>query len=110
MILHKAIPAAGILAVVAVLLGARQSGPSTMDIPQPREAATSLPARPVSLDETAKAALEIPNLHSVLISRRGELILERYSKGIQATRLANIKSVSKSVMSALVGIAIDRGV
>ena len=50
----------------------------------------------------------MPRLHSLLVSRRGELLLERYFNGTRATRLANIKSASKSVISALVGIAIER--
>jgi CubicO group peptidase (beta-lactamase class C family) len=63
----------------------------------------------LSLDPASKAADEIPRVHSLLISHHGELLLERYSKGIQPTRLANIKSVSKSVIAALVGIAIGKG-
>ena len=55
------------------------------------------------------AALDMPRLHSLLVSWRGEVILEQYGKGITPTRLANVKSVSKSVISALVGIAIDEG-
>ena len=39
----------------------------------------------------------------------GELLLEEYFNGASAARKANVKSVSKSVMSALVGIAIERG-
>ena len=50
----------------------------------------------------------MPRLHSLLVSWRGDLLLERYYNGARATRLANIKSASKSVISALVGIAIDR--
>jgi CubicO group peptidase (beta-lactamase class C family) len=37
------------------------------------------------------------------------LIVERYFNGARPTRPANIKSASKSVISALVGIAIERG-
>ena len=48
------------------------------------------------------------NLRSLLVSWHGELILERYFHGTSPTRPANIKSASKSVISALVGIAIDR--
>ena len=62
----------------------------------------------VSLDAAGKAAGELPRLHSLLVSWRGNLILERYYNGARATQPANIKSVSKSVISALVGIAIDR--
>ena len=55
------------------------------------------------------AAARMPRLHSLLISHDGELILEEYFNGSSPARRANVKSVSKSVMSALVGIAIDRG-
>jgi CubicO group peptidase (beta-lactamase class C family) len=55
------------------------------------------------------AARNLPRMHSLLVSRRGEPILEQYFNGTRPTRLANIKSASKSVISALVGIAIDRG-
>ena len=60
------------------------------------------------LDPAVKAASELPRLHSLLVSRRGELILERYFNGRRATTPANVKSVSKSIISALVGIASDR--
>jgi CubicO group peptidase (beta-lactamase class C family) len=62
----------------------------------------------VVLDEAARVAAEMPRLHSLLVSWRGDLLLERYYNGARATRPANIKSASKSVISALVGIAIDR--
>jgi CubicO group peptidase (beta-lactamase class C family) len=62
------------------------------------------------IDAVADAAKELPRLHSLLVSRDGELLLERYFNGRRATQLANVKSVSKSVVSALVGIAIAEGV
>jgi CubicO group peptidase (beta-lactamase class C family) len=67
--------------------------------------------RPVypALEEAVKAASELPRLHSLLVSWRGELILERYFNGKRAGSLANVKSASKSIISALVGIAVDRG-
>jgi CubicO group peptidase (beta-lactamase class C family) len=63
----------------------------------------------LSFDEAVQAASELPRLHSLLVSVRGALVLERYFNGRRATSLANIKSASKSVISALVGVAIDRG-
>ena len=59
-------------------------------------------------DEVDEAARTLPRLHSLLVSLRGELLFERYYNGISRGRLANIKSASKSVISALVGIAVDR--
>ncbi len=63
---------------------------------------------PATLDPAVKAASELPRLHSLLVSRRGELIAERYFNGRRAATPANVKSVAKSIISALVGIASDR--
>jgi CubicO group peptidase (beta-lactamase class C family) len=54
-------------------------------------------------------AKEMPRLRSLLVSINGELAEERYFNGARPTDSANLKSVSKSVLSALVGIAFDRG-
>ena len=68
-------------------------------------AAGTVPAFRGAID----AAAELPRLHSLLASWRGEVVLERYFNGARATRGANVKSVSKSIISALVGAAIHRG-
>ncbi len=65
-------------------------------------------AAAADLEAAAKAAAGLPRLHSLLVSQRGTLVLERYYRGTRPTSAANIKSVSKSVLSALVGIAIER--
>lgn len=70
---------------------------------------------PVSANENSlfSGAIEtaggMPRLHSLLISQGGELVVEEYFNGSNARQAANVKSVSKSFMSALVGIAIDKG-
>lgn len=51
----------------------------------------------------------LASLHSLLILRHGRIISETYFNGQNATHSYEIASVSKSIMSALVGIAIDRG-
>jgi CubicO group peptidase (beta-lactamase class C family) len=63
----------------------------------------------VRLDTAIDTATDLPRLHSLLVNWRGQLVLERYFNGTRPARPANIKSASKSVISALVGIAIDRG-
>ena len=65
------------------------------------------PPRP-AFEEARTEAASMPRLHSLLVSWRGDLVLEYYGKGIRPSRLANVKSVSKSIVSALVGIAIER--
>jgi CubicO group peptidase (beta-lactamase class C family) len=67
------------------------------------------PARAqIQLEPAVKAASELPRLYSLLVSQRGTVILERYFNGRRATTPANMKSASKSVISALVGIAVER--
>ena len=51
----------------------------------------------------------MPRLHSLLINWNGQPVLEQYFNGTTQRQLANVKSVSKSWISALVGIAIDQG-
>jgi CubicO group peptidase (beta-lactamase class C family) len=68
------------------------------------------------------AASSTTNVHAVLVARGGKLAFERYFRGadeiqnrpvsnvtFDADRLHDVKSVSKSVASLAVGIAIDRG-
>ena len=67
-----------------------------------------------SLDTTLLAAgyaraAQLPRLRSLLVAREGVLVRERYFNGATAARRANIKSASKSVLSAVVGIAIHNG-
>ena len=61
-----------------------------------------------ALEPALKAARELPRLYSLLVAQRGALIFEHYFNGRRATSSANVKSVSKSVIAALVGIAADR--
>jgi len=49
-------------------------------------------------------------LHGLIVYRNGHVILEVYPPPYDVETVHNIKSVSKSLLSALVGIAIDRGI
>ena len=59
--------------------------------------------------ELMASASRLPQLRSLLVSRRGQIVSEYYAKGVRPTGLANIKSASKSLIATLVGVAIDRG-
>lgn len=48
-------------------------------------------------------------LRGFIVSVHGQVILERYAPGIEPQSTANMFSVTKSVMSTLIGIAIDEG-
>jgi CubicO group peptidase (beta-lactamase class C family) len=57
-----------------------------------------------------KAGEELEPLKTVIVAHDGEIVAERGYNGQSVTAPTNIKSVSKSIISALVGIAIDKGV
>jgi CubicO group peptidase (beta-lactamase class C family) len=65
-------------------------------------------SEPQEYASAASAAASLPRMHSLLVSHGGQLALEYYAKGHRPGRLANVKSVSKSIIATLVGIAIDR--
>ncbi len=50
-----------------------------------------------------------PDLRSLLVVRHGALVVERYFGGTRPQDAWNVKSVTKSMVSALVGIALERG-
>jgi CubicO group peptidase (beta-lactamase class C family) len=75
--------------------------------PTARDSAPSSAWDPHAVDVAARA---LPRLHSLLVSRRGEILFEKSYNRARLDRPANIKSASKSIMSTLVGIALDRGI
>ena len=71
-------------------------------------------AAPRSLDADLLArakeqAASLPRLHALIVARDGKILLERAFRGPSLDTPVNVKSVSKSVISTLVGIAIERG-
>ncbi len=71
--------------------------------------ARALPLEPALHASAIDRASRLPRLRSLLISIDGKMVEERYFHGARASRWANLKSVSKSVLTTLVGIALDRG-
>jgi CubicO group peptidase (beta-lactamase class C family) len=71
-------------------------------------AQSSPAASPIDVEAVTRAAADLPRLHSLLVSWRGSLIFERYFNGRRPAQPANIKSAAKSIISALVGVALDR--
>ena len=76
---------------------------------RPPAIAAQTPATRSAPVDVRAAASELPQLRSLLVSWRGELIAEHYASGVRPDALANVKSASKSIIAALVGIAIERG-
>ena len=58
----------------------------------------------------AERAAELPQLHTLMIVRDGQTVLTRAYRGPAPDRPVNVKSVSKTIVALLTGIAIGRGV
>lgn len=61
------------------------------------------------LDGVTSPLADIGPINSLLVSQRGDLVAEKYYGRMTANRGNNIKSASKSLLSILIGIAIDNG-
>ena len=68
------------------------------------------PAEPPALTEALRDAASLPRLRTVIVARGGEVLAERTLRGPGPDVAVNIKSASKSVLAALVGAALARGV
>ncbi|AXC50737.1 class C beta-lactamase-related serine hydrolase [Paracoccus suum] len=62
------------------------------------------------IDQILDAAEAMAPLETVLVAHEGKIVAQRGYRGHSASEPTNIKSASKLVISALVGIAIDKGV
>ncbi|MBB4658581.1 serine hydrolase [Parvularcula dongshanensis] len=62
------------------------------------------------LDQAFGEAATLPQLRSMIVARDGAVVRERVFQGPNLDTPVNIKSASKSVLSALAGVAIGQGV
>ncbi len=85
------------------------SGQTRSDTVTTRAADAAMLPQP-SVDVLLEQAAAITPLKAVVVARDGVIIAERGYGGARPASPTNIKSASKSVVSALVGIAIDKGV
>lgn len=68
------------------------------------------PQAATDLNTLLDQAEQLRPLQTVIVAQGGRIIVERGYRGHATTEPTNIKSASKTVVSALVGIAIDKGV
>ena len=61
------------------------------------------------LEQGYNAARATPGLYAVLVLRRGRLVGEAYFSGRKSTDLLHLRSVTKTVISHLIGAAISQG-
>src|SRR2546423_3788634 len=67
----------------------------------------------VELEAAFETALsQVParrHIQSIIVARGGDVLLERYFRDRRASDLSNVHSVTKSVVSSLVGLAVGNG-
>ena len=81
--------------------GGERPDPSPPPLPAVRATADTL-----ALARAIDRAANLDPLNSLLVFHRDSLIVERYFGGMSAGRAVNVKSVSKTVLSPLIGIAL----
>ena len=62
------------------------------------------------LVDAEKTAAELLNIRSFLVMWNGSFVSENYYGGTSVETLHHVRSITKSIVSALVGIAIDKGI
>ncbi|WP_456269881.1 beta-lactamase family protein [Kushneria sp. AK178] len=72
--------------------------------------AAPLTPEPSTLTRLEQRAGDLPRTHTLMVAINGETVIDRGYRGHRTDQTANIKSLSKTLMSALVGAAIERGV
>lgn len=93
----KTFPAAFITLILAVSIAAAQTQPAGDEL------------RETMLGEIVEQARALEPLETLIVAQRGSIVVEEGFRGHATDVPTNIKSASKSVVSALVGIAIDKG-
>ena len=94
----------GVVAIGALASCSDATGPDTR---YPEAVAQDI--SPALLDRAYGQARQTPGILSLLVQRHGVLVAEEYFHGSAPDSLNQVWSVTKSVMSILTGIALERG-
>jgi len=107
---RRLLASAGWLALGGSLPGALRAAAAQESTPvhPPAGARDRLDA--ARLDDVLARAARLPSLHALLIAHRGAERVGEVFRGPGLDQPVNVKSVSKSVIAALVGVAIDQAV
>lgn len=85
-----------LLPVLMLTLLSCQGSPTKSTIPHPES------------DSTANLVADNEHLYAILVSKKNELVLEQYFNNRTQDSLCDIQSLTKGLMSILIGIAVDK--
>nr|WP_312857395.1 serine hydrolase [Aureimonas pseudogalii] len=97
------------LAAGALLLPGAAGAQETPSAPVPAELRDGALSAAVGFGAAIERARSLPPLETLLVAVDGQTQVDEGFRGSRTNASTNIKSASKSVVSALVGIAIDKG-
>ncbi len=103
------VPRVLLLALALAACGGGEPGASPPAQQARAETPRRAPADTLLLAEAVRRGAALPRLTGMLVAQDGRVVAQGFWRGGRADRLTNVKSVSKSVLSALVGIAIAQG-
>ncbi len=107
--LHCAVPYGAFLSL-SLLLWSCQNDPASSNPTNPTTWQESTPVAQGLDSQTLDAAFEEgsrrPFIRGLVVARNGYLVAERYYRGLDKDDHHNVKSISKSFLSAMVGIAL----
>ncbi len=108
------VAAAACVALAACADGTVTPGPDELvevDLARPWTTATvaEVGGSPAMVERGIDRARTNHRMRSLLVARNGRLVVEEYFGGARANTLHDARSVTKSVVSALTGIALERG-
>ena len=92
----------------AVLIALSTGGYGIWDVGSGTAANNPRTQIPDPVSQILRRGEQLAPLNSLLIWQDNKLVGERYYRGMRADRAVNVKSASKSVISALVGIAVQQ--
>jgi CubicO group peptidase (beta-lactamase class C family) len=94
----------------------RYRTPATLDDGWRTSAAARVGMNEAALQELVRALVAVdplsetkPRVHSVVVARRGALVLDEYFRGYGASDLHDLRSASKTMTSILAGAAMQQG-
>lgn len=86
-----------------------RSVPIDLSLPWVHVTPTMVDMDSAGLEGAARTAAAIPRFRSLLVARHGRLVLERYFGGADAATPFDVRSVTKSVVALLTGVALADG-
>ena len=97
-----------LVVLTLAMLASCSSGQTPTPTPTPSRAPIDYPALEAAIeDKISSGSVALDSVRAVLVSVDGETRIPHYRHGLTATDTTHIWSVTKSVVSTLVGIAIS---